>query len=67
MKETFDSKKYNFTKRKKIRIVRIKDNTTFTVTGYKQASELTNVSVERIQYILNCDDKTANGYKFYDW
>ncbi len=66
MKETFDSKKYNFTKRKKIRIIRVKDNTTFTVTGYKQASELTNVSVERIQYILN-HDKIANGYKFYDW
>lgn len=66
MKETFDSKKYNFTKRKKIRIVRVKDNTTFTVTGYKQASELTNVSVERIQYSLN-HDKITNGYKFYDW
>lgn len=67
MKEIFDTTKHNFIRRKKIRVVRVKDNTTFNVTGYNQASKLTNVPVQKIQYILNCDDKTANGYKFYDW
>ena len=57
----------SFTPRKKIRVVRVKDNTTFTVVGYRKASELTNVSIRMIEKNLNHDDKISKGYKFYDW
>lgn len=52
---------------KRLRVVRIEDNVTITVYGFKNAAELTGVPKGRIKYILNCDDKVANGYKFYDW
>lgn len=57
----------SFTPRKKIKIVRVKDNVTFTVVGYKKASKLTNVSIRMIGKNINCDDKITKGYKFYEW
>lgn len=63
----FKGNQTSFTPTKKIRVVRVKDNTTFTVVGYKKASELTKVSIRMIQKNINCDDKTSKGYKFYDW
>lgn len=59
--------KTSFTPRKKIRIVRVKDNTTFTVIGYQKAFVLTNVPIRTIKTNMNRDDKIINGYKFYDW
>lgn len=50
---------------KKLRVVRVKDNRTITVYGFKNASDLTKVPEGRLKYILNTD-KEANGYKFYD-
>lgn len=50
---------------KKLHILRIKDNKTITIYGFKNASSLTGVPEGRIRYILN-SNKEANGYKFYD-
>lgn len=52
---------------KKLRCVRIKDNTTFNVLGYKRASEITSVNISTIKKNLNCDDKVSKGFKFYDY
>ena len=62
-----NTNKSAFAPKIKIRIVRVKDNITFNVIGYKKAVELTNVSVDKIRYNMNRDDKITNGYKFYDW
>ena len=62
-----NTNKSAFATKIKIRIVRVKDNITFNVIGYKKAVELTNVSVDKIRYNMNRDDKITNGYKFYDW
>jgi len=52
---------------KKLRVVRVKDNTSITVYGYNNAAQLTGVPVERLKYNLNKDKKVANGYKFFDY
>ena len=52
--------------KKKIRIVRVKDNTTIKVLGLKKVSEITKVPISTIQYNMNCN-KIINGYKFYDY
>lgn len=51
----------------KIRIVRIKDNVTINVNGYKKAFEITGANKHIIQKIINDDNKSFNGYKFYNW
>lgn len=51
----------------KIRIVRTKDNVTIRVNGYRKASDISGVPTTTIRNIMNFDDKSANGYKFYNW
>lgn len=49
----------------KIKIINIKNHTTLTVKGYKAASIITGVNISTIKTIINCRDKSSNGYRFY--
>ena len=51
----------------KIKIIRIKDNVTINVNGYKKAFEITGANKYTIQKIINNDNKSFSGYKFYNW
>lgn len=52
---------------KTIRCIKIKDNTTYRVKGFMAASKLTGVNSSTIKHIINFDDKSNKGWKFYDW
>ena len=51
----------------KIKILRLEDNKSFSVQGYKKASDITGVSVPMIKNIINSDTKKSKGYRFYDY
>lgn len=55
-------------KRKKhIRIIYAPMNITKRVDSIKEASVITGISIYKINQILNWDNRSINGYKFYDW
>lgn len=49
-----------------IKIVNIKNNTALTVKGYKAASDITDVGISTIKTIINCENKSSKGYRFYN-
>lgn len=54
-------------RKKQIRIVYAPMNITKRVDSIKEASVITGISIYKIKQNLNLDDRSINGYKFYDW